>query len=61
MDTYRRSDADGRKLPALDHRVDRRAAHAEPLRDLARGEELLREYYPDARPRKRFRPAVGSP
>jgi hypothetical protein len=47
VDADGRPDADVRKLAALDHRVDRRAADAEPLGHLADGEELLREH--DAR------------
>jgi len=43
----RRPDADVRKLAALDHRVDRRPAYAEPLGDLANGEELLGEHDAD--------------
>jgi hypothetical protein len=36
-------DADAGKFAALDHRVDRGAADAEPLRDITSGQELLGE------------------
>jgi hypothetical protein len=61
VDADRRRDADGGKLAALDHRVDRRAADAEALGHLADREELLREHDARGAPKPVLRGVFAGP
>ena len=60
-DSHRDADTYVRKLAALDHRVDRGAAHAEPLGDLADRQELLREHDAGGGPEPRLGAVFGGP